>query len=407
MKKKIINPNFKLMPNMGGGGGGLTKSGSDPAASSTAGDLWSDTDNNKIYRRNDGNTAWTQLSFYPIDAQEVDMLASSTIGDYSQPSGATASSEGSTTSDGWYEEGAGKDYTYTEEITGYSSGQNGGHWLNPSYAVDQDTGTAATFDMALDGIGSLKTQGYYVLDFQTADTIANRPINVNWKHLNYSGFYSNTTNLNIEGSTDGISYTNIGNGSVNAYNTSVQNTAATALTYRYIKLKWEGWNNWRVYFYFVAKDATPASTTTVNHTAASAIDDDLSLYWASNAEANPWIYVDHGSATNCNSIALYPNAASTETEIKIQLSASTSFAGEETLARTIDYSNLTNGAWNFIRFNNTANTRYARIYGSSGDSSVLAFNEIKLLNFSDAAVAGEHGHLGISGTDTSLALNGT
>ena len=84
MKKKIINPNFKLMPNMGGGGGGIIKSASDPATTATAGDLWSDTDNEKLYRRNDANDAWLELANYPVAGDELVNDYTTTIGDYDQ-----------------------------------------------------------------------------------------------------------------------------------------------------------------------------------------------------------------------------------------------------------------------------------------------------------------------------------
>jgi len=48
------------MPNMGGGGG-ITKSAS-PPVSPVAGELWSDTDDNTLYRRNDSNNAWHNVS---------------------------------------------------------------------------------------------------------------------------------------------------------------------------------------------------------------------------------------------------------------------------------------------------------------------------------------------------------
>ena len=73
------------------------------------------------------------------------------------------------------------------------------------------------------------------------------------------------------------------------------------------------------------------------------------------------------SATTTSNLALYPNAASTETEIKIQSSPN---ASDWTDQRTITYSNLTAGAWNYIRFN-LVSARYWRIYGSSGSSAFL------------------------------------
>ena len=141
------------------------------------------------------------------------------------------------------------------------------------------------------------------------------------------------------------------------------------------------------------------NTTTPTSSCANAIDDDVATFWESASEVNPNIYVDMSSSTTTSNLALYPNAATTETEIKIQSSPDAIAWTDE---RTITYSNLTEGAWNYIRFNLLA-ARYWRIYGSSGDAGVLAIDEIKVLDsVSDADVRNLHGHIPISATDTSL-----
>ncbi len=132
---------------------------------------------------------------------------------------------------------------------------------------------------------------------------------------------------------------------------------------------------------------------------SNTIDDDVATYWKSDTETNPNVYVDMSSATTTSNLALYPNAATTETEIKIQ---SSSNASDWTDKRTITFSNLTAGAWNYIRFN-LVSARYWRIYGSSGSSYFLQIDEIKVLNsVSDADVRNLHGHRSISSSDTSL-----
>ena len=140
-------------------------------------------------------------------------------------------------------------------------------------------------------------------------------------------------------------------------------------------------------------------STTTTSSCSNAIDDDLATFWESTSEVNPNIYVDMTSSTSTSNLALYPNAATTETEIKIQSSTDAIAWTDE---RTITYANLTEGAWNYIRFNLLA-ARYWRIYGSSGDAGVLAIDEIKVLDsVSDADVRNLHGHIPISATDTSL-----
>jgi len=141
------------------------------------------------------------------------------------------------------------------------------------------------------------------------------------------------------------------------------------------------------------------NVTTIGDTCALAIDDNIATSWTSTSEINPNIYVDMASSTSTSNLALYPNAGTTETEIKIQSSTD---ALAWTDQRTITWSNLTEGAWNYIRFN-LITARYWRIYGSSGDALILEIDEIKVLDaVSDADVRNLHGHIPISATDTSL-----
>ena len=139
--------------------------------------------------------------------------------------------------------------------------------------------------------------------------------------------------------------------------------------------------------------------TTPTSSCADAIDDNVATSWKSDTEVNPNIYVDMASSTTTSNLALYPNAGTTETEIKIQ---SSNDALAWTDERTITWSNLTEGAWNYLRFNIIA-ARYWRIYGSSGNAGDLQIDEIKVLDaVSDADVRNLHGHIPISATDTSL-----
>jgi len=135
--------------------------------------------------------------------------------------------------------------------------------------------------------------------------------------------------------------------------------------------------------------------------ALNAVDDDLTTFWQSNAAANNWIYVDTGSEKDISQMTIYPNAATTETQYKIQYSND---LVTWTDLRLINVSALTNAAYNYIRFN-TVTGRYVRIYGNSGSSYVMAINEIKVDETN--AVSTEHGHLEIDPTNATLALDGT
>ena len=132
---------------------------------------------------------------------------------------------------------------------------------------------------------------------------------------------------------------------------------------------------------------------------SNAIDDNVATSWKSDSETNPNIYVDMTSSTTSSNLALYPNAGTTETEIKIQSSTD---AIAWTDQRTITWSNLTEAAWNYIRFN-LVSARYWRIYGSSGGAADMQIDEIKVLDaVSDNDVRNLHGHIPISSSDTSL-----
>jgi hypothetical protein len=142
-----------------------------------------------------------------------------------------------------------------------------------------------------------------------------------------------------------------------------------------------------------------SGTAGASNPASNAVDDNLVTYWQSEDEVNPWIYADMGSSTTTSNLALYPRSTTTETEIKIQSSTD---AIAWTDQRTITWSNLTEGAWNYIRFNLVA-AQYWRIYGNSGNSRIMVINEIKVLDaVSDANVRNLHGHIPISSSDTSL-----
>lgn len=120
------------------------------------------------------------------------------------------------------------------------------------------------------------------------------------------------------------------------------------------------------------------------------------------AEANPSFTADMGSSTECSHYAIYMEADSDETQYVIQ------YSNDDvtyTTLRTINATDLTNGAWNYIRFN-PVNARYIRIKGNSGSAKTLSATQIKVLNgITDTVVS--HEHLAIDTADTSISLGGT
>ncbi len=136
--------------------------------------------------------------------------------------------------------------------------------------------------------------------------------------------------------------------------------------------------------YKVHQFLTSGTLTIVGNTAVKAVDDSLCTKWESNAEVNPAIYIDMGSAKEVAALALhFDTCTTTETEIQVRISTDATFTTPE-LVRTILVSDFTCGTWRFISIPRLGDDRrYIQIYGSSGASSVMAINEIKYLSVTD------------------------
>ena len=141
------------------------------------------------------------------------------------------------------------------------------------------------------------------------------------------------------------------------------------------------------------------------HGGSQAVDDNTATKWTSSSSSNPNIYVDMGSALNLCAAAFYfDSTGTTNTEILIQSSPD---ASVWTTKRTITKSDLTDGAYNFYRFNLAAGSRYIRFYGNSGGSTVLSIWEIKILKKTDTEIFNDLGMLTITASDTALGPDGT
>ena len=136
---------------------------------------------------------------------------------------------------------------------------------------------------------------------------------------------------------------------------------------------------------------------------ANAVDDNASTQCQTDAGANQWLKADYGSLVNFGGLAIYKGSANTETQWKLQASTDDSAWTDLRTQNTSDYSG---SGYDYVRFN-VINARYIRVYGNSGSSAVVALNEIKSLQYTDAQIVTGHGHLGISSSDTSLGMNGT
>ncbi len=459
------------MPNMGTAVS-IFKQSSDPGSAATAGDLWSDTDNQALYRRNDANSAWLTLAqSTDVDNVEADITPqnlvqanSSTIGDYLQPESATGSSVDTSSTysfnfdsaSGWTEQDSAKisvntsterlEFDIRRDTTNDSISYDLGSALSETKWVMRFKMNFTAFVAPTTG-GVVGFFGMSDKDSSNSAAVAQDFIGLVTRMSNSEGEFFGAVFNNAalsEPSSNQLGSDDVlgSNGSPSTvdWGIEIKRTSATSCTIS----TWTNQNftgsasatatitidtNYSGFRYIVVKNTTPSSSAKSNHLdgyiddieiwndasdtsghlASLAVDDSTTTYWQSNAETNPNIYVDcTGGASNVNlsQLALFPNSDSTETEIKIQYATNAGGTGSWTDARTITYSNLTNGEYNYIRFNNVIG-RYVRIYGSSGASKILAINEIKTLEPSDADIRNDHGHLAISATDTSLALNGT
>ena len=443
------------MPNMGGAAA-IFKQSSDPASSAVAGDLWSDTDNETLKRRNDANDGWITLNsseLADVSAETTVPKISSTIGDYTTPDSATASSFASdavystdfSSDSGWTLTANGGTVAIASNKLTITANSNADHptATYDLYAALGDSVLADTWvlrykvsfadlDNNASGQGvkwdggcisgtSLSPQGNptNVDSFVCGLHLHAASSNGNWMIQNY-----NDPRTDVTGSSFSLPYsgtfwievtrTSASAGTVKRYtNANYSGTPAETLSVsfnsnpaslRYLFFRWNYDNvtdSNTVNFEDV--EIFNNTTSATEYPASNAVDNDTATYWQSNSETNPNIYVDVGSVLNIGQVTIYPKNTTTETELKIQTSSN---ASSWTDVRKITYSNLTEGAYNYIRFN-IKNARYVRIYGNNGSAKILAINEIKCQELTDGAAADDHGHYPISATSTSIALNGT
>ena len=373
------------MPNMGGGGaGGLEIDSSEPSTK-TAGMIWVDTDSNKTFRRNDDNTAWINLQ-YVDDGIVLDQ--STTFSDFTTPT--TATSVSSTASDStlevqtsvsnsWQISGAGNS-TYNEFSAGHSA--IGTAFTQVEIYAKQEGPAAHTyrFYFCKVGTGAIGTGFSYV----NQNFTPNIGTSAGWRATPTFGAKVLQAGDNFR---------------------MGMNEAKTATTYGTTSEVTGSKIHTGASGYSCGNDGTSESNGAFGlkllQTFASSnlVLGAEGVYWKSNAETNPNCVLDMGSAVDIGQVALYWSSASTETQILIQTSTNGS---DWTTVRTINSTALTDDTTNYIRFN-LINGRYVRIYGNSGDSKVLAVRADMRLNPS----LGDHEHIDISSSDTTLPLDGT
>jgi len=371
-----------------GGSTGLTINSTEPI-SPNAGEIWSDDSTGSVYVRNSSNTAWVQVS--PIDTNIIDTY-STTIGDYTTPTSAS----GSVTTPFQATQSASQASTVI---------QNGASDISRA-GLKADTGSA------LLGIAVTKLTFYF-------GRVGTLDGTVYCRIRDSSDTIRETSTTTLTASTitttqdTAHEFTFAGTTKLQAGDRILVEYDGTATSSNGIHFRRYNSNNYdgtTTVFSYLTNPSTYTETSGDakfildgnDDSAPNVFDDDTGTN-QSDTSTNPFIYIDAGSSLNLTAIAIHLNAATDETEIKIQ---SSSDASTWTDKRTITVSNLTDSAWNYIRFN-VVNARYLRVYGNSGSSVTLAINEIKYLTKTALELSANHTHLEISASDTTLGLNGS
>jgi len=258
-----------------------------------------------------------------------------------------------------------------------------------------------SFSSIADGIGGIDGASI-ALQIQISDSKENNDLSVDtWYWLEFIRTAATTYTIGVF--TDESLSTQIG--------TTRNCTSASSVNLRYIHFYERIANTTGSLVYQVDELALiNASTTTPTGTFQSTThvrDNQTSMIWKSSNEVAPAVYLNMGSVKDMAAIAIFPHADTTVTEIKIRASIDATFTDAENV-RTIKYSKLTEGAYNYIRFNRLAEDRqYIQIIGTDGGSKILALNDVRVLQPSADSWLRKHGHLAISTSDANLSLDGT
>lgn len=134
------------------------------------------------------------------------------------------------------------------------------------------------------------------------------------------------------------------------------------------------------------------------------VDSNTNTEWQSSNETHPNVYVDTGSAQILSALAIFPdNTKTTSTQLLIQTSPDTL---SWTTKRTVNVSALSNGTWNFIRWDiDSINERYVRIFGNDVSNKTLTIPEIKVLIPSSNTLLFRHGHEFLNPIDPNISIS--
>lgn len=328
-------------------------------------------------------TTWNEAGGSTVSTNVVSAY-DQVIGNYSIPSTATASSEGTASST----------KNTADDMTGYEGATGIGTNGNDN---NDSTNYLKYLTRWQDGTYTIGTWIFDSVFYVTSVTVK-FSLEVTYVDSPHNNTYARRATLQY--STDNSTWTDITQIVRNTVGTTtVDGTYTINANARYFRVKSvygsKSHTNYRLYYINVSGNIPESAT--------NATSDDTTIKWTSTSETNPNIYIDTGSSQKLSGLAIHYNSDTTETEIKIQTSTDGSTWTDK---RTINTSALTSNSWNYIRIPVTT-ARYIRIYGNSGSSTVLAINELKYLAATDSSLITSHGHLAIDATDSSLSLDGT
>ena len=335
------------------------------------GRIFYETDTSKSFSF-DGSI-WNEIGGGTVSSS-ISYAYSQNIADYTTPTTVTSSSDGSSTA------------TYPTSASG-SGGYNGYANIANSYDGNDATDVNNAIIYRTDIPAWLTSTATW--DWGSSQTGNLRIL--------YKEYRATEANSSFQYSDNGSSWTTLLNTNTGANNVNVD-YLSSSITWRYVRVNrsiTSGTynNNYTLSVYEISKYAP--STPNL-------YDDNTTTISKTTAEANPSFTADMGSSTECSHYAIYMEADSDETQYVIQ------YSNDDvtyTTLRTINSTDLTNGAWNYIRFN-PVNARYIRIRGNSGNTKTLSATQIKVLNGITDTVA-SHEHLEIDTADTSLTLGGS
>jgi hypothetical protein len=304
---------------------------------------------NQILQVNSAGTALEYVSSSSGAGQEGDLVhtLSKTIGDYSNPTGATASSQ------------------ITEELS-----------VNPASASPNNNGNDGDY-----GTGSClsaqNNSGYatiYTWDNQSIVFLETVRIK---SYARAYGQVQAEGNLRYDYSTDGVNWTTITTKSI-VYNGGSGNTWDDTFTLNtnvgYIRVL-SKINNVSWVYDVCVYDTTWSFNDTSS--ASRTFDNNISKRWQSSNENKPWIRLDLGANKDIASLAVNLDRTNTNaTSLKIYSSTDTSFSSNEVIAY-INVSDFTDDTYRYVLPNFLEDRRYIMIEAQE-NSCILAINEAKV-----------------------------